>query len=104
MCWAGLRRLWSYCRRGRRGYGTLSGHYLGREAAIGARCRLLQCENDRRRVRLAASRSGGASKRLTDGAEEGARRRAASARRRRWWEEGGAVVARAAMCARVCCM
>lgn len=63
--------------------------YTGREAAIGARRRLLLREDDRRRVRLAGSRSGGASKRLTDGAEEGTRR---WSRRGRCWEEVAEVV------------
>lgn len=55
---------------------------LGREAAIGAGRGLLLREDDRRRVRLVASGSGGASKRLTDGAEEGSRWRGY---RQRWW-------------------
>lgn len=49
---------------------------------------------DRRRVRLAASRSGGASKRLTDGAEEschGGRTRVRG-RRGRWEAEAAAAV------------
>jgi hypothetical protein len=52
------------------------------EAAVGAR----RCEVDRRRVRLAGTgrQSGGASKRLTDGAEEAVE----ESRRGRWCRGG----------------
>jgi hypothetical protein len=57
--------------------GSRSGNRRRTQAAAG--------RGDRLRVRLVASRSGGASKRLTDGAEEGTRRARARGRRGRWW-------------------
>lgn len=63
-CWDALRWQWSYCQGAGEAAALSVSQSLVREAAIGARRRRLLLLGERcdRRVRLAASRSGGASR------------------------------------------